>query len=102
MLHAVTGAFGYSGRYIAERLLQAGQQVITLTNSLQRPNPFGGRVKAFPFSFDKPDELAAVLAGVEVVYNKQDWAENLALGDNPGSVRRERQADCLTRRRGSS
>jgi NADH dehydrogenase len=68
-LHAVTGAFGYSGRYIAQRLLEAGRRVITLTNSLQRPNPFGERVKAFPLSFDKPDELAAVLAGVEVLYN---------------------------------
>ena len=28
---AVTGAFGYSGRYIAQRLLEAGHSVITLT-----------------------------------------------------------------------
>ena len=32
-LHAVTGAFGYSGRYLADRLLAAGQTVITLTNA---------------------------------------------------------------------
>lgn len=31
-IHAVTGAFGYSGRYIATRLLAEGQQVVTLTN----------------------------------------------------------------------
>jgi NADH dehydrogenase len=31
--YAVTGAFGYSGRYIAHRLLDAGHTVITLTNS---------------------------------------------------------------------
>ena len=51
MKTAVTGAFGYSGRYIAERLLQAGHSVITLTNSLHRANPFGDRIQAFPFSF---------------------------------------------------
>jgi len=51
-IHAVTGAFGYSGKYIAQRLLQKGQNVITLTNSLQRKNPFGEKVKAYPFNFD--------------------------------------------------
>ena len=35
-LHAVTGAFGYSGKYIARRLLDLGKEVITLTNSLER------------------------------------------------------------------
>ena len=38
---AVTGAFGYSGRYITKRLLDAGHEAITLTNSVHRPNPFG-------------------------------------------------------------
>jgi len=68
-LHAVTGAFGYSGRYIAARLLAEGREVITLTNSPERANPFAGRVRAFPFCFDQPDRLAASLAGVEVLYN---------------------------------
>jgi hypothetical protein len=31
---AVTGAFGYLGRYIAGRLLAAGHEVMTLTNSI--------------------------------------------------------------------
>jgi NADH dehydrogenase len=56
---AVTGAFGYSGRYIAKRLLDAGHEVITLTNSLNRPNPFGSRVAAFPFHFEEPEKLRA-------------------------------------------
>jgi len=67
--HAVTGAFGYSGKYIAERLLAKGRKVITLTNSLHRQNPFGEAVQAFPFYFDKPDQLSATLQGVEVLYN---------------------------------
>lgn len=66
---AVTGVFGYSGRYIARRLLDGGHQVITLTNSFNRPNPFGEQVKAFPFNFDQPDKLAASLAGVDALIN---------------------------------
>lgn len=68
-LHAVTGAFGYSGKYIAQRLLATGQEVITLTNSLQRPNPFGEKVKVYPLSFDRPADLAYSLQGVSVLYN---------------------------------
>jgi uncharacterized protein YbjT (DUF2867 family) len=66
---AVTGAFGYSGRYIAKRLLDAGHDVITLTNSCTRENLFGPRVQAFPFHFDQPSRLAESLRGVEVLIN---------------------------------
>ena len=68
-VHAVTGAFGYSGRYIATRLLAEGRKVVTLTNSPARTNPFGGQVKVLPLAFDKPDQLAESLAGVDVLYN---------------------------------
>jgi len=66
---AVTGAFGYSGRYIARRLLNAGHDVITLTNHSSRNNPFGDSVKAFLFSFDRPEKLAKSLKGVDVLIN---------------------------------
>lgn len=68
-IHAVTGAFGYSGKYIAQRLLDKGHQVITLTNSIHRQNPFGDRVKAHRFNFDQPEKLVASLRGVKVLYN---------------------------------
>ena len=68
-IHAVTGAYGYSGKYIAQRLLDEGNTVITLTNSLSRRNPFGDRIKAFPFHFDQPDLLTEQLRGVSVLYN---------------------------------
>ena len=68
-LHAVTGAFGYSGKYITKRLLDRGHEVITLTNSPDRENPFAGRVKPYPFNFDKPEKLAQSLQGVSVLYN---------------------------------
>ena len=65
----VTGAFGYSGRYITERLLEAGNSVLTLTNSVNRENPFGERVKAFPFNFDYPDRLTESLRGINTLIN---------------------------------
>jgi len=68
-LHAVTGAFGYSGKYIAKRLLATGRHVITLTNSIHRKNPFGDAVKAYPFNFDDPERLTESLRNVEVLYN---------------------------------
>ena len=68
-LHVVTGAFGYSGRYITERLLRAGHRVRTLTNSPDREHPFGDRVEVHPFNFDRPERLASSLEGARVLYN---------------------------------
>ncbi len=68
-INAVTGAFGYSGQYIARRLLERGERVMTLTNSLDRENLFNGRIPAHPFNFDNPDKLAESLQGVSVLYN---------------------------------
>jgi len=68
-LHVVTGAFGYSGRYIASRLLREGVAVKTLTNSPDRENPFGGAVEAVPFHFEDPEALFSSLRGARVLYN---------------------------------
>ncbi len=68
-LHAVTGAFGYSGKYIAQRLLDKGLPVITLTNSIHRENPFGEKIKAYPFNFNTPEKLVQALSNVAVLYN---------------------------------
>jgi uncharacterized protein YbjT (DUF2867 family) len=65
----VTGAYGYSGRYITHRLLELGHRVRTLTNSMLRLNPFGAEVQAFPYNFDHPDQLIASLRGATVLYN---------------------------------
>ena len=67
--YAVTGAFGYSGRYIAHRLLDKGSEVVTLTNSLNRENPFQNRVKAFSLNFDNPSKLVDTLNGTRVLIN---------------------------------
>ena len=66
---AVTGAFGYSGKVIAELLLARGDHVRTLTNSPNRPHPFGSRVEVHPLAFDNPDRLADSLRGCDVLIN---------------------------------
>ena len=68
-VHVVTGAFGYTGKYIARRLLEKGCSVRTLTNSTHRRNPFGDRIEVHPFNFDEPDKLAESLKGASVLYN---------------------------------
>ena len=68
-VNIVTGAFGYTGRYITALLLQRGVKVRTLTGHPNRANPFGDAVEAAPFSFDNPEALARSLDGSEVVFN---------------------------------
>jgi NADH dehydrogenase len=66
---AVTGAFSYSGKYITQRLLARGEEVITLTGHPDRPNPFNGQVKAFPLDFNNQPALIASLKKVDVLVN---------------------------------
>lgn len=68
-LNVVTGAFGYTGKYITERLLSMGKSVRTLTGHPARRNPFGDQVSVFPFNFDKPAELADSLRGATTIFN---------------------------------
>ena len=68
-MDVVTGAFGYTGKYITRRLLNMGVEVKTLTGHPNRPDPFGGVVRAEPFNFDNPAELAKQLSGVSTLYN---------------------------------
>ncbi|MDL2268278.1 NAD-dependent epimerase/dehydratase family protein, partial [Desulfovibrio sp. OttesenSCG-928-G15] len=55
--HAVTGAFGFTGKYLAQRLLNSGKRVLTLTASPQRPNPFGDAVEARTFDFSRAEAM---------------------------------------------
>lgn len=63
MRTAVTGAFGYTGKYIARRLLQAGHEVITLTGHPNKPHPLNAKIEAYPFNFDRPEALAQSCVG---------------------------------------
>ncbi|MCH8904306.1 MAG: NAD(P)H-binding protein [Bacteroidetes bacterium] len=67
--HAVTGAFGYSGKYIARLLLEKGVSVHTLTNSKDRPTEYAEQITVHPLKFDDEDELARSLEGCSVLYN---------------------------------
>ena len=86
-IHAVTGAFGYSGKYIARRLLDHGHRVRTLTNSPCRRNPFGGRVEVHSFHFDDPEKLKTSLTGVSVLYNTYWVRFNHKTFTHAGAVR---------------
>ena len=68
-LHVVTGAFGYTGKYITRRLLDIGHRVRTLTGHPDRPNRFGHRVSVAPYSFDDPGKLVESLRGAAALYN---------------------------------
>ena len=68
-LSVVTGAFGYTGKYITRRLLSLGSPVKTLTGHASRPNPFGAMVPVAPLDFGRPAELAGSLEGAATLYN---------------------------------
>jgi len=68
-VHVVTGAFGYSGRWIARELLSRGKKVRTLTNAVGRDDPFQGMVEVMPIDFTNHDLLVSSLRGADVLYN---------------------------------
>lgn len=68
-MNVVTGAFGYTGKYITRKLLSIGKRVRTLTGHPNRPNPFGNQISVAPFHFDNPAELTSALQGAATLYN---------------------------------
>ena len=88
--HVVTGAFGYSGRWIAKELLKCGHRVRTLTNALGRDDPFNGHVEVRPIDFTNHDSMVSSLSDADVLYNtywvrykdrKGGYAHNLAVSN---------------------
>ena len=78
-LHAVTGAAGYTGKYIARLLLDRGDEIRSLTGHPDRPNPFDRPIETVPFNFDDPDALARSLEGADTLFNTY-WVR-VAYGD---------------------
>lgn len=71
-LDAVTGAFSFTGRAIAARLLKKGRSVVALVRRPDAPHPFGefgDRIQIARLALDEPDTLAAALEGVDTLYN---------------------------------
>lgn len=65
----VTGAFGYTGKYVTRRLLAAGRKVRTLTNHPSRPNPFANQIEVAPMDFRDPANLVESLRGAKTLFN---------------------------------
>ncbi len=68
-LDVVTGASGYTGRYITRRLLDAGREVRTLTGHPGRPMPFAEPIEVLAYRFDDEAELARSMEGASTLYN---------------------------------
>jgi uncharacterized protein YbjT (DUF2867 family) len=67
-LDVVTGAFSFTGRYIAELLLERGRSVRTLSRRPPDPeHPLAGRIEPRPLQFD--DSLDDSLHGVDTLYS---------------------------------
>ena len=66
---AVTGATSYTGRFIGERLVAAGRSVIDLTRRPVDPHPLGAAATSAPLDFERPEQLARTLDGVDTLYN---------------------------------
>jgi uncharacterized protein YbjT (DUF2867 family) len=79
----ITGAFSYTGKYATRLLLDRGYEVRTLTGhppgsraaqgndnpGKEQNDPLGGRVKIFPYNFERPEELRRSLEGVSTLIN---------------------------------
>jgi NADH dehydrogenase len=65
----VTGAFSYTGRFIARRLLAGGRRVRTLTNHPDRPGAQEIAVDVAPLQFTDRAALVESLRGADVLYN---------------------------------
>ena len=65
----VTGAFGYTGKYITRRLLAMGRGVRTLTGHPERGAAFNGDVEVAALQFERPAELVKSLVGASTLYN---------------------------------
>ncbi|HEY5638570.1 MAG TPA: NAD-dependent epimerase/dehydratase family protein [Dehalococcoidia bacterium] len=73
----VTGATGFLGSHIADRLLDRGDSVRALVRPTSDTSYLGSRVELVTGDITQPDSLAAALSGVEAVYhaaaNVSDW-----------------------------
>lgn len=64
-IDCVTGAFGYTGAYLARRLLAEGRAVRTVTTHPRE----SATIDVRPLPFDDPESLAESLRGVTTLYN---------------------------------
>jgi len=65
----VTGAFSYSGRFVAQQLLERGRGVRTLTNHPRPDEPLATRIPSYPLDFSDSAALVTALTGTDTLYN---------------------------------
>lgn len=65
----MTGAFSYSGRFVASQLLERGREVRTLTNHPRPDEPLASRIPTYPLNFSDDAALVAALTGTDTLYN---------------------------------
>jgi NADH dehydrogenase len=65
----VTGAFSFTGGFIARRLLEEGHSIRTLTNHPRRPGADDIKVEVAPLQFSDYPALVESLRGADVLYN---------------------------------
>ncbi len=68
-LNVVTGAFGYTGKYITRQLLSVGKEVRSLTGHPNRNDPLWTQIDTAPFSFEDTPQLIKSLKGATTLYN---------------------------------
>jgi uncharacterized protein YbjT (DUF2867 family) len=86
----VTGAFSYTGGFIARKLLDGGRRVRTLTNHPQRPGAQELEVDVAPLNFTDRAALVDSLRGADTFYNTY-WVRfrhgNIGFGDAVANTR---------------
>ena len=65
----VTGAYSFTGRFIAQRVMAQDRNIRTLTNHPQRAGAEDIRAEVAPLQFADRDALVESMRGAEVLYN---------------------------------
>lgn len=65
----VTGAFSYSGAFIAAMLLDRGRAVRTMTNHPRPDHPLASRIPTYALDFSSRASLVDALTGADTLYN---------------------------------
>lgn len=96
----VTGAFSYTGSFIARRLLAAGHQVRTLTNNPHPPPDLAEKVARGPLNFDDAEGLVRFLQGADTLYNTYWVHSNYGAAAFAEAVRRSERLFAAAREAG--
>ena len=68
MTNLITGAFSFSGRFIAEELLKTGEKVETLTGHPKPEYPYFDKITIKQFNFDNFEAMVENFRGIDTFY----------------------------------